>query len=343
MRRPSPSLTTVVVIPLLIMLLITPDLIRWAPTRSTLASTTAVYYGAWVPGGYSDISKLTAFEADAKKPVAIYHWYQAWCSTCSPDFQPTWMNSIRNHGSIPMISWEPDDWSKGTNQPAYSLANIINGTYDSYITKWAQAARAWGHPFFLRFAWEMNGNWESWSEVTNGNSAGQYVRAWRHVHDIFTTNSVTNVTWVWSPNVENAQTPIPLAEVYPGDAYVDWIGIDGYNGRFSSWQTFAQIFTQTYNDLLQISSTKPMMIAETGCLEQGGSKAAWITDALQTQIPSKFPNIKAIVWFNQRKNGRDWRIESSSSAQNAFATSVASSVYTSNQYAGLNTSPIPAP
>ena len=97
-----------------------------------------------------------------------------------------------------------------------------------YLRQYASEAKAWGHPFFLRFASEMNGSWVSWSERHSGNSAGQFVQAWRHVHDIFTSVGATNVTWVWCPNTENAYTT-PLEDLYPGNAYVDWAGIDGYN------------------------------------------------------------------------------------------------------------------
>ena len=79
---------------------------------------------------------------------------------------------------------------------------MIAGTHDAYIREFAEDARDWGHPFFLRFNWEMNGNWFPWSEGVNGNQPGEYVAAWRHVHDIFTEVGATNATWVWCPNVD---------------------------------------------------------------------------------------------------------------------------------------------
>ena len=87
--------------------------------------------------------------------------------------------------------------------------------------QWATAAKAWGHPFFLRFDHEMNGNWQfPWAELLNGNKPGDYVKAWRHVHDMFTSLGATNVSWVWCPNVSGGSTR-PMAQLYPGDAYVD--------------------------------------------------------------------------------------------------------------------------
>ena len=118
--------------------------------------------------------------------------------------------------------------------------------------------------------------------------------------------------------------------------------MDGYNwGTVSGhqWQPFAQVFQQTYNELLAITS-KPLMIAETASTEQAGNKAAWITDAFTRQLPHAFPKIKAVVWFNENKE-TDWRIESSHAAQAAFASAIASNVYASNQFAALNATPVP--
>jgi hypothetical protein len=323
----------------------------------------SVYFGVHVPGWLDDLGReLYPFEAHAQKKAAIVMLYQGWGITDgTQNFQTSWMDNIRNHGSIPMVSWEPWLYTAGVNQPKYQLADIISGNFDPYIKKWADDSKTWGHPYFLRFAAEMNGNWFSWSEGVNGNQSGEYVQAWRHVHDIFASREVTNVTWVWSPNIEyNGSTP--LEGLFPGDDYVDWLGMDGYNwgtvphapGAVSphsidsdqstivtGWQTFSQVFAQTYAHLTALS-TKPLMVAEMASAEQGGSKAAWITDALSTQIPCNFKRIRAFIWFNENKE-TDWRIESSPSAQHAFAAAIQPGFYATNQYNSLKQSPIPVP
>jgi beta-mannanase len=195
-----------------------------------------------------------------------------------------------------MVTWEPWLYTDpaGTDQLEYQLSKIINGDFDAYIKRWADDSKSWGHPYFLRFAAEMNGDWFPWSEQVNGNEPGEYVRAWRHVHTIFANEGVTNVTWVWSPNIEYDGST-PLEELYPGDDYVDWLGMDGYNwgtvphrartaslegtntnrsATVTGWQTFSQVFTQTYTHITALS-TKPLMVAETASAEQGGSKANW--------------------------------------------------------------------
>ena len=62
-----------------------------------------------------------------------------------------------------------------------------------------------GHPFFLRWGHEMNSDRFPWSEDANGNRRGEFVQAWRHIHDIFTSVGASNVSWVWCPNVESAR------------------------------------------------------------------------------------------------------------------------------------------
>ncbi len=307
------------------------------------SQTPTIYTGVYATSWLANLTPITTFERDAHKSVSIVMWYQGWGLKEGQNFEPSFMNNVRNHGSIPMISWEPHDYTRGVNQPEYSLQNIISGKFDTYITKWAQDSKAWGHPYFLRFAAEMNGYWFPWSEVANGNKAGQYVKAWRHVHDIFTQQGATNVTWVWCPNIVFPGN-IPLQGLYPGSSYVDWVGMDGYNwghvGSGHQPQTFSQIFQKTYSALVSMSLNKPMMIAEKGSTNQQVNKAAWITDAFTVQLPKNFPQIKAFVWFNVNKE-TDWRIESSAAAQNAFRSAMASSHYASNGYASLNVRSIP--
>lgn len=285
----------------------------------------AVYLGVWQPGAPADMSAVAQFERDAGKHVAVVQWYQQWAGGSA--FDPSLPAAVAAHGSMPMITWEPWDPSAGVNQPAFALSAILAGNYDAYIRGWAHGLAAYGQPVLLRFAHEMNGTWYPWAGGVNGNTAAQYVAAWRHVHDLFVAAGATNVRWVWSPNVAwNAASA--FAPYYPGDGYVDWLGLDGYNWGGGNWQSFAQVFGASYQSVTALSA-KPLMIAETASAEAGGSKAQWITDAFGTEIPAKYPRIQAVLWFNQNKE-TDWRIESSTTAQRAFAKAVSSPVYLSS-------------
>ena len=186
----------------------------------------------------------------------------------------------------------------------------------------------------------------AWQETKNGNRLGEYVPMWRHVRDIFTSVGATNVTWVWCPHREYDTTQKPLSSLYPGDAYVDWTCTDGYNngtnpnGSMSGWKSFDTQIGPTYNTITgTVAPSKPLMIGETGSTEYGGSKATWITTTLSS-LPSKYPKLKAFVWFNAYQGGMDWPIESSASAQQAFSTAIKSSVFASNTFGLLAGGPI---
>lgn len=307
-----------------------------------------VYWGAYVQGVPWDAGKLESFEANAGKQLSIIHWGQPWWHAGKyQSFTPGVFDIVRKHGSIPMIDWNSWDYAVRPQsvQPAFSLQTIIAGKHDSYIQSWAEQAKKWGHPFFLSFNHEMNGWWYPWSEQVNGNRDGEFVQAWRHVHDIFERVGATNVTWVWAPNIDGPRST-SLDTLYPGDQYVDWTSMHGYNwstDQGNPWMSFKEIFQETYDHLLRIAPTKPIMIGEVATSEDGGpsgrpgSKAEWIRDALAIQLPSEFPQIKALVWFNWNDDNPklEWPVETSRQAINSFATAIGSNYYASNDFGSL--------
>jgi beta-mannanase len=346
-----------IIVVLLLLLLSVPALLNTPRTYAAKPATVqhslqnvstqapGVYYGVNVQGlSPTDFSSLTQFETDAQKPVALVMFFTNWGGPdpTTSEFNSALMTAIRNHGSVPMITWDPWVFGKGPDQPTYSLKNIVAGNFDTYITQYAQAAKAWGHPFFLRFAQEMNASWYPWGFKAKGmnNKVADYRNAWIHIHNIFTQVGATNVSWTWTPATWDGEGNL-FSILYPGDSYVDWVGLSGYNwaGSPSTWKSFSNIFRQSLGYLTAITS-KPVLIAETASNEAGGSKANWITDLYDTQIPTHFPQIKAIIWYN-RATKSQWWIESSVSATQAFAAAIQNPLYASNQFAGITTSPIP--
>ena len=290
----------------------------------------SIYWGVKMSGVPADLGLLSAWERDVSgKAVSIVHWghfwnlnggYRAWSNTA--------VNNARSHGSIPMISWTPE----GGDNSRWQLNKIINGTHDAYIRQFATDAKSWGSPFFLRIMHEMNGSWGyPWQETQNGNKRGEFVQAWRHIVDIFRSVGVQNASFVWCPNIDYPNTPNPtFASLYPGDSYVDWTCLDGYNwgtNRSSGWQSFDKVYNYSYNEILKFAPAKPMMIGEFGSVEQGGSKASWFTDALSTQIPTRYKQIRAALYFDWAFDGVDWRITTSESAKDAWRKGIASPYY----------------
>jgi len=188
----------------------------------------------------------------------------------------------------------------------------------------------------VRFAHEMNGNWYPWGSGVNGNTAARYIAAWRHVVRIFRRAGASNVRWVWSPNVYGNNGARAFAPLYPGNRWVDWVALDGYNWgplRTSGWVGFGDLFGPSYDAMTRLTR-KPLMIAETATSEHGGDKAAWIRDALEVTLPTRFPRVRALVWFDREKE-TDWRVTSSPAALLAFGAAVRSPVFAASRRALL--------
>lgn len=335
-------------------------LIAWlgvsAPV-SAKAPPPPLYWGAQIGNQLTgeaapwDMNALHAFEGLAKKPLSLISFSAPFTecagSNCTfINFPLTPIENARNYGAVPLFSWSSSATPESGPQRPWKLSKIVNGSLDPYIRQFAEAAREWGHPFLLRFDWEMNGFWFPWSEGVNGNKKGEFVKAWRHVHDIFTSVGATNASWVWCPNVDFTRKLIPLNQVYPGNKYVDWTCLDGFNwGKRSDsagWQSFNQVFHETYVRVRKIAPHKPMLIGEIASNEIGGSKSAWIKNMLR-EVP-RYKGIRGLIWFDVKDRNTHWPLESSKKAANAFAKGIARSVYRPNEFAGLETdSPISPP
>jgi beta-mannanase len=175
----------------------------------------------------------------------------------------------------------------------------------------------------LRWAWEMNGDWFEWDGSHNGRHPAAYVRAYRRIHRIFREAGAGNVAFVWSPNWNSSPDASwnRMERYYPGDEYVDWVGVSGYNFFAESPRTLFQHVVRAYG------TNKPIMLAETAAIEHGGnSKAKWIT-ALAAYV-RRTPSIGAVVWFDtdvQHDSAENFRFDSTTAALAAYRTMVRSS------------------
>jgi len=331
-------------------------LCRRRPATASRGPGQPLYWGATIGDQITgtqapwDMSAVAKFEAMDDKGLSLVNFFAPFANCASSPcsfyrFPTSAIEAIRQHGAIPVFSWSSQSIPSSLDEPNFQLSDVIAGAYDSYIRQFAEEARDWGHPFFLRFNWEMNGNWFPWSEGVNGNQPGEYVAAWRHVHDIFTSVGATNATWVWCPNIDPTGKLHDLASLYPGGEYVDWTGLDVYNWgpKKGGWASFDHLYRSTYATVAEaVAPGNPLLIGEMGSTETGGSKASWISEALAA-IPSEYPQVRGVLWFDKFDDGMDWPIETSASATEAFASGVENAAYQPNAYQDLSASPIPPP
>jgi len=276
-------------------------------------SSGKAFLGAWcnVPGGGAGATpdKIKAFESMIGRKLNICLNYRGWSESFWPYKDPTryegWMAAGGRH---PCVSF-------GTGGP--SIPYIASGGADGTIKAIAGRCKNFGHPLFLRPWWEMNGDWMPWNASFYGRNTSKFRDAWRRMVEIFDKVGVNNVTWVWSPNVGTKPDEAwnDWKNYYPGDAYVDWIGSSGYNRGGIRWRELREAYTPLFSDY---RNRKPFMIAETASVENGGSKAQWITNARNW---CKNNDIDTFIWFHRAPNARevfDWRVNTSSSSLTAY-------------------------
>lgn len=276
-----------------------------------------------VHGAYVGASAMSILEEDGverwqqKRQTAldIAHWYQPWGNR-TRRVRIDWLDMVRKQGVVPMISWEP--WHKPSGevhagpQRRFRLSRIAVGEFDRYIRSWARGVARYKHPLLIRFAHEMNGYWYPWSVGTNGNSRHDFVQAWRRIHNIFEEEGATNVSWVWAVNEISGlrQDGRDLERLYPGERYVDWVSVTGFNwgttNSFNRWRTFRDAFGKTLAGLERFE--KPIMISEIGTVSTGGNAAGWVRDSLR-RLRKKHAEVKAVVWFDHTyPGGVDFRL-----------------------------------
>jgi len=288
--------------------------------------------GAWSHGegqaaNFVEIARTFEenFNNDGKK-IGIVHFFQPFgkddgASSLYPSSER--INKVIEAGYIPMITLENHFVSNGKkgNQP--NLYSITEGHFDSFLGYWAHLIKDVKGTVLLRILHEFNGDWYDWCTVKNDRNPELVARAFRYIHNIFNENNVHNVKFIWCPN----SMSIPqekwndIMYAYPGDAYVDFVALDVYNGAGSSqvWRSFRKEGIENYFVLTEKLPHKPLLICETASRERrvgetGQNKGEWIKEqsiALKTDMSK----IRLMTWFNQTET---FKLNSSRESKEAY-------------------------
>lgn len=309
------------------------------PARADLVNPSSRYFGMYTDQAPFNWATFDSTSSKIGVSPNLVGYFQGWDQT----FRGDAVTRAWKQGRMPMMTWEsrPITSSNDSNvAPEYSLPKIIGGDFDAYLHQYAKDIVATGLPLALRLDHEMNGIWYPWSEndgagkSINGNSQGDYVKMWRHVHDIFQQEGANDlVVWVWAPNIVN-NLPAShkaagyLENLYPGDQYVDWVGLSGYlRPPFKPDNDFS--FDYTFKpslDKLRSITKKPIILAEVGASETEGHKAAWITSFFNGLAKPENADVIGFSWFNLAVTSyvegvratNDWRIDSRADTLSAF-------------------------
>lgn len=311
------------------------------------APVRGVYHSAFPDfGGSEDIvtdQRVDNFQKIAGKKIVWACVSDNWGAS-KIKFPSYAVKLLEKHNIIPYIRLMPrTSLDEGVKEKNYTLQRIISGVFDSRLIKWAKEAKATNKPLMIDFGCEMNGDWFQWSGVNNGgkitNHYGnpklvdgpeRYRDAYRHIINLFRKVGVHNVNWVFHVDAHSYPNEPwnQMARYYPGDSYIDWIGISAYGALLpgDDWTSFTSVMDHAYPQMAKISKNKPLAVLEYGVTEYPHNiykKSSWINNALQSIKSGRYPRIKAISYWHENWQNDDGtmsrlRLDSSPATLNIY-------------------------
>jgi mannan endo-1,4-beta-mannosidase len=316
-----------------------------AAQKTVLVQPAAKYFGVAEDGLPGDQGMLNRLAVQVGKAPSSLEWFSGFDS----GFSAAQVTASWSRGALPVITWESMalDPTSGHSSSEYTLTHIVNGDLDSYLYQYAADLVHTGLPVVIRFDHEMNGNWYPWSAgmASFNNTPAKYIAAWQHIWQIFKQVGANQYAiWLWSPSRVDNLKPISnkkvtgqtnIADDYPGDGYVDWVGASAYLRTSSLGSSYAATFGKTVAALKAVT-TKPIYIAETAAIQADSSgdltglKASWTTNAIAGFLAD--PQIIGFAWFNNDKSAmqddgsqllNNWRFDSAGPVLDAFKQAIA--------------------
>lgn len=229
---------------------------------------------------------------------------------------------VVNSGATLHLTIDARDYSS-PSRASVTWQEVAAGRYDPQLRRQASGIAALHEPVFVTFDHES----DQPLSLAFGTPT-DFVRAWRHVHDVFDSAGARNAVWVWvmlgwQPSFRSA------ARMWPGNSYVDWISWDAYDtagcrtGQVTRWRhrSFAEAalpflaWLHRTGPRIGIDIDKPLMISETGTLaykDGPAAEKAWFEGLVRTI--RRHPDIKAVTLWDHTGSspGCDFRFSSSS-------------------------------
>ncbi|MFY9309043.1 MAG: glycosyl hydrolase [Bacteroidia bacterium] len=280
-----------------------------------------------------------SFKNKSDKRLAVVHFFLPLAvdgSTSLNNFpEPSGINKIIKRGYLPMITLEDYFVNVRPRVKQPNLYSIVEGHFDSFFKQWAHEIKKVNGLVLLRLLHEFNGDWYPWCISKNNNDPELLAKAFRHIHTIFTEQQVNNVKYIWCPNSISfpQESWNFIMDAYPGDEYVDFVGLDIYNGagqEMPVWRSFRKEGIENYFILTEKLPHKPLLVCEVASRERqkkepagSQSKAEWI-EQMSIALQTDMSNVKLISWFNEKES---FRINSSVESRDAYIKFILNNEY----------------
>ena len=271
-----------------------------------------IYDGGYTPQDDVALQQIDAFaQQTGQYPGTFSIWVDFGPDGTRTSFpSQTLLDGLTSRNITPVIFLQPvgPEIHKSSNNPEgakkYSNSSIVKGTWDTWLTTFAQAAKAYNKPVIIRYAHEMNGSWFPWSRYypsgSNGaeyydvnNGPQNYVKAWKHVYNLIKPIA-PKAKFYWGVNDGNASGST-YAEYFPGDGFVDYVGFDSYKKPGNS-NSLDDLYSTPIQRLKSLSS-KPIIIGETAIDPNIAERSDLLTNGYNA-VFNKYPEVQAIIYYN---------------------------------------------
>lgn len=204
-------------------------------------------------------------------------------------------------------------------------ADIAAGYHDGELLEWLGHVQRWldrneGRRLTVAPLQEMNGTWTPYGCYENDQGElvvdhEAYRQAFQRVHDVILQELDSDLVQIsWAPNNESTAGCGELADYYPGDEYVDVVGLSAFNFGTaplnSSWRSPSDLVLPALSNVTVFAPDKPVVLAQTGSSAQGGDKAEWIADLFD--LAEAESSLVSLIWFDLDKfevgTDMDWTI-----------------------------------
>lgn len=271
------------------------------PTK-LLVPRCGAWFGAYVRHNKPDLEqKVLAYEQRIGRTLDIVYAYHDMSLGSQEGQLLTDQEQRVGKDRMLLLSWE-SKWWNGTPAQQPSWKRIAEGALDrGVIDVQARRIKAYGKPLFLSFDLEMDTR-----TPANGTPA-EYVAAYRHIHERFRELGVTNAVWTWIITGYTGHSEL-FTQLYPGDAYVDWIGYNQYNYyrcHKARWQSFEQTRATSHDWIREhLSKDKPLMLSEFGTADDPSepeAQAQWYAQV--PRVMKELDGVRAALQWNYRDSG----------------------------------------
>ena len=306
-----------------------------APRAKFEPDGNAVYHGASLPDTWSEDGlrrQIAQYNGAAGKRISVVTWFaSAYENGRMTSWRQNYASSlarVQRLKALSLIKFSTQDYAFNSTRKMADLKAIAGGQWDDYFIEAAHTVKDFGSPVFISIDHEMNGTWYPYSQAYPGSSttAADYVAAWRRIVTLFRQSGANNAAFVWSPNVPDVGG-VSYASYYPGDSFVDWVGVSFYSGN--SMSAMDDIYRQ-------LAPRKPFFITEWATSPTKSQyntffpgDVEWVRQFFAA-LETRYPRVKAISWFNWQNGDGDYRLTRVAGQAQAYAQDIAAPRYLSS-------------